>query len=96
MRRLTAVIFAATLGGCSTVAAYQPQPLVGPDGRLGFSANGIASYTSDRAKAEQQIRELLIRSCGGPIELTSLSMQDASSPAGVPHIAYRATAICLQ
>jgi len=84
------------LSACNTVPAYVTQPLQTPEGKLGFSVRGIASYTRDQTKAAEEVRRVLETSCGGPVDLTSIGFQDASSKAGVPHLAYTASATCLE
>lgn len=85
---------AIAMGGCSTVPSYQPVPIQLANGRLGFAVSGIASFTRDRQVAEVDIRQVLEKACAGPIELQSLTFQDASSAAGIPHLAYAAEAEC--
>jgi len=83
-----------SLSACNTVPSYEAHPLVTANGSIGFSVEGVASYTNDRAAAEAEIRKVLEKACQGPITLLSLSFEDASSRAGVPHLAYAATAAC--
>ncbi|RYG20178.1 MAG: hypothetical protein EON96_01540 [Caulobacteraceae bacterium] len=85
---------AVSAAGCNTVPAYITQPLQTPDGRLGFSVQGIASYTRDEVKVTDEVRKVLEGSCGGPVEITSIDFRDATNAAGVPHLAYQASAAC--
>ncbi len=82
------------LAGCSTVPSYTSHPKQTADGRLGFSVRGIASYTRDEAKASDDVRRVLEGSCQGSVEGFQIVFQDASSAAGVPHLAYTASATC--
>lgn len=82
------------LASCSTVPSYTSNPIQTADGRLGFSVRGIASYTRDEAKASAEVRNVLEGSCQGPVEGFQIEFQDASSAAGVPHLAYTASATC--
>lgn len=82
------------VASCNTVPSYAPHPLLTPNGSIGFSVSGVASYTNDRVAAEAQVRKVLEEACGGQIKLVSLSFQEANSLAGVPHLAYVASAEC--
>lgn len=95
MRLGLLVLAALSVAACNTVPSYEAQPLVTANGSIGFSVQGVASYTKDRAAAETQIRKVLEKACQGPIRLLSLRFEDASSRAGVPHLAYSATAACI-
>ena len=96
MSRAALLLGLVALSACNTVPAYVTQPLQMPEGGLGFSVRGIAAYTRDQTKTAEEVRKVLEASCGGPVEVTSIGFQDASSKAGVPHLAYTATATCLE
>ncbi len=96
MRIYALLSAAAVVAGCNTVPAYHAQPMQTAQGGLGFSVRGIAAYTRDEVKVEREVRKVLEASCGGPIELTEIVFTDASNAAGVPHLAYAATATCVE
>lgn len=95
MKRVVILSAAALVVACNTVPAYAPRPIQTGVGKLGFTVSGIASYTRDQDKVSAEIREVLENACGGAITMESLQFTDATSRAGIPHLAYSALAVCV-
>lgn len=82
----------AGLFACSTTPEEPLTPFLSPEGSVGFSVSGIATFTSDRAAVEAVVRARLEEACGGEIEVLEMTLTDASRAA--PHTHYRASAVC--
>ena len=65
-----------------------------PTGSNSFGMTGHVTFTSDRSKAEAEIRKRFEDACGGPVEFSSLKLERKDA-ALAPHYEYQATANCL-
>lgn len=95
MKRAAALALGSVLiGGCSVGGAPSFTPFQTESGGLGFVVSGLAPFTSDRSAVERQVRSELENACGGAISDVQITLDDASSPAGVSHISYVGRAAC--
>lgn len=83
--------------GCTGSSPYGfPNPTILPGGQQGFGMRGIIQFTSSEEKAKDQISQILIRACKGPIRFHLLKLNRFDNIVGVPHFLYNVVAECEQ
>ena len=71
-----------------------PHPIVTPNGKKGYSIEGVAFFTHSREEAASKAHAIADAACGGPAKVLLIDFQKADSPAGIPNLHYDLVAEC--